>query len=99
MLHGVRVVEMAGLGLVSFTGMLLANVGTLRVRTKVVLALQPSLVFGRMTDSQARTAFVELAGELQPAPAPRFAATPSRTCPRRRAQAREVLAAWGTRPP
>lgn len=80
-LHGVRVVEMAGLGPVSFTGMLLADMGTLRDRAEGVLARHPRLVFGRRTDLQAPTAFVELAGELQPAPA------------------REVLAAWSTRPP
>lgn len=43
---------------------------------------------------QARTAFVEVAGEMQPAPVPRFAATPSRASPGHTSDARQVLQAW-----
>lgn len=48
---------------------------------------------------QSRAAFVEVAGETQPAPAPRFAATPSNARPSRAADARQVLAAWTAGPP
>lgn len=45
---------------------------------------------------QSRATFVDVGGETQPAPAPRFATTPSRAYPSREADARHMLAAWRT---
>ena len=42
----------------------------------------------------AREAFVDLAGEAQPAPAPRFAASPSRARPSHAVDVGQLLAAW-----
>ncbi|WP_066273120.1 CaiB/BaiF CoA transferase family protein [Hydrogenophaga palleronii] len=47
---------------------------------------------------QSRTAFIEVAGEMQPAPVPRFAATPSRASPGHTSDARQVLHAWTIEP-
>jgi alpha-methylacyl-CoA racemase len=43
---------------------------------------------------RSRNAFVDVAGETQPAPVPKFVSTPSRAGPSRDADARQVLAAW-----